>query len=248
MPDQTHPSHPSHPSHTPLDPQPPPDEATPLPALAPDAQSLWNIMVQDPSAGVVICDIDGTVLWGNDRWVCLYLGPNARVGDVIGKGWDEVGLPRAWIDERLAMMREIKRTGEPVLLRTIWDGRQVLAWVYPIPPEEPGEPERFLTVSRVSSADAELLGEAADARVLVSGVARFGELDVLTPREIEVLALLGQGLSIKEIAAALHRAEKTVGRHRDSIGAKLGLRNKVELAGVARRAGLRVEDVARERV
>jgi DNA-binding NarL/FixJ family response regulator len=83
---------------------------------------------------------------------------------------------------------------------------------------------------------------------MVSGVARLGELDVLSPRELEVLALLGQGLTIKEIAKILFRSEKTIGRHRDSIGAKLGLSNKVDLAEVARRAGLTVEDVGRERV
>jgi DNA-binding NarL/FixJ family response regulator len=103
-------------------------------------------------------------------------------------------------------------------------------------------------VSRVSPGDPEELAHESETKVMVSGVARLGDLDVLSPRELEVLALLGQGLSIKEIAGILFRSEKTIGRHRDSIGAKLGLRNKVELADMARRAGLKIEDVGRERV
>jgi DNA-binding CsgD family transcriptional regulator len=205
-------------------------------------------MTQDPSAGVVICDLDGKVVWGNERCFRIYLGPEARPGDVIGKTWEELGFPRAWIDERLAMFREIKRSGEPVLLRTIWRGSQVLAWIYPLPPDGECEQDCFLVVSRISEADIKELGQDVTGKVMVSGVARLGELDVLSPRELEVLALLGQGLTIKEIAKILFRSEKTIGRHRDSIGAKLGLSNKVDLAEVARRAGLTVEDVGRERV
>lgn len=214
----------------------------------PDAGVLWNVMTRDPTAGVVICDLDGKVVWGNERCFRIYLGPEARAGDVIGKTWKELGFPQPWIDERLAMFREIKRTGQPVLLRTIWRGSQVLAWVYPLPPDGECEQDRFLVVSRVSEADIRELGQDVSGKVMVSGVARLGELDVLSPRELEVLALLGQGLTIKEIAKILFRSEKTVGRHRDSIGSKLGLGNKVDLAEVARRAGLTVEDVTRERV
>lgn len=214
----------------------------------PDAGTLWNIMIHDPTASVVICDLHGKVLWGNARCFHLYLGPKATPEQCIGKTWDELGFPKPWIDERLAMFREMARTREPVLLRTIWRGEQVLAWVYPVPPEEPGETERFLTVSRISPGDPEELAQESETKVMVSGVARLGDLDVLSPRELEVLALLGQGLSIKEIAGILFRSEKTIGRHRDSIGAKLGLRNKVELADMARRAGLKIEDVGRERV
>lgn len=214
----------------------------------PDAGVLWNVMTQDPSAGVVICDLDGKVIWGNERCFRIYLGPEAKSGDVIGKTWKELGFPDPWIEERLAMFREIKRTGEPVLLRTIWRGSQVLAWVYPLPPDGECERDHFLTVSRISETDIKELGQDVAGKVMVSGVARLGELDVLSPRELEVLALLGQGLTIKEIAKVLFRSEKTIGRHRDSIGAKLGLGNKVDLAELARRAGLTVEDVTRERV
>lgn len=227
----------------------PPDSPNPSERIPPpDARVLWEVMTRDPTAGVVICDLDGKVVWGNERCFRIYLGPDARSGDVIGKTWKELGFPDPWIEERLAIFREIKQTGDPVLIRTIWRGSQVLAWVYPLPPDDECEKDCFLVVSRVSEADIAELGQDVAGKVKVSGVARLGELDALSPRELEVLALLGQGLTIKEIAKVLFRSEKTVGRHRDSIGAKLGLSNKVDLAEVARRAGLTVEDVTRERV
>jgi DNA-binding NarL/FixJ family response regulator len=45
----------------------------------------------------------------------------------------------------------------------------------------------------------------------------------LTDRELEVLRLTGQGLSIDEIAERLHRSPKTVETHRENIKLKLGL-------------------------
>lgn len=214
----------------------------------PPARVLWDVMTHDPSAGVIVCDAGGRVIWSNERGVRIYLGEEARVEDTVGRSWEELGFPEAWVDERLRLFAELIRSGEPVLLRTIWRGAQVLAWLYPVPPDDACPIDRVLIVARQSVADPKELGERAETRVLSSDVVRLGDLDVLTPRELEVLALLGQGLSIKEISKLLFRSDKTIGRHRDAIGAKLGLHNKVDLAEVARRAGLTVEDVGRERV
>ena len=60
----------------------------------------------------------------------------------------------------------------------------------------------------------------------------------LTPREREVLDLIGQGLSTANIANRLHRSQKTVKSHRLALGRKLGVSNRVELARIAIEAGL----------
>ena len=49
---------------------------------------------------------------------------------------------------------------------------------------------------------------------------------MLTPREREVLALIGQGLSNTEIAAELTLGEGTIKTHVGHIFAKLGLRDR----------------------
>ncbi|MEU2298214.1 response regulator [Streptomyces antibioticus] len=70
---------------------------------------------------------------------------------------------------------------------------------------------------------------------------RHGEEDagqLLTPREEEVLKLVAEGHSSKEIAEILFISVKTVHRHRANLLHKLGLRDRLELTRYAIRAGL----------
>ena len=64
------------------------------------------------------------------------------------------------------------------------------------------------------------------------------EADVLTPREREVLTLIAEGLTSRQIAEALTISPKTVDRHRENIMRKLNLRGRVELVKYAIKKGL----------
>ena len=61
---------------------------------------------------------------------------------------------------------------------------------------------------------------------------------VLTPREEEVLKLIAEGYSAREIATTLGISAKTVDRHRTNTLAKLGLRDRLALTRYAIRSGL----------
>ena len=70
--------------------------------------------------------------------------------------------------------------------------------------------------------------------------ARRGETpsdDPLTPREVEIVKLIAEARTTREIAADLVLSEKTVERHRTNILAKLGMRDRVELVRYAIRRG-----------
>ena len=64
------------------------------------------------------------------------------------------------------------------------------------------------------------------------------EFDVLTPRELQVLKLIAEAYTSKEIAQELVISVKTVERHRQNILDKLGMSDRVELTRYAVRRGL----------
>src|SRR5690349_17723488 len=75
---------------------------------------------------------------------------------------------------------------------------------------------------------------------LVKDVVDRGDerFDVLTPRELQVLKLIAEANTSKEIARELVISVKTVERHRQNILDKLGMSDRVELTRYAIRRGL----------
>lgn len=213
-----------------------------------DSSALISGLLTDPQTGVAIARLSGDLLYANEPAVRIFLGEEASAESVVGRSlW---GLfPDDWMRERAEFGASVVRTGQPAMVRSVWRGRQVVSWVTPLDADAAPAEARLLVISR-HCTDTVINGENGGAPYAVfdSKYIRLGDLDILSPRELEVLALVGQGLSIKEIAAMLHRSEKTIQNHRDSIGSKLGLANRVHVAAMARRAGLTPEDARKTRV
>ncbi len=213
-----------------------------------ESETIFNVLSQEPGTGVAVLDRDGVVLYINETSLRIFFATPPQIDDVIGKDLIQLGFPKEWADERIRLIREIEETGKEMILRTIWQGKQQFSWMRSLGNED-GEPFRVLVVTRRVGAGGEAgLLLDSEMSVVESEVAGLGELCVLTKRELEVLALIGQGLTAKEIAELMHRSVKTVENHRISLGAKLQKSNKVELALIAREAGLTAEDSARQRV
>jgi len=85
-----------------------------------------------------------------------------------------------------------------------------------------------------------LYPRAVDAliRAYLDAGSRETAADPLTLRETEVVKLIAEGHTGREIAAILSISEKTVERHRANILGKLGLRDRVALTRYAVRRGL----------
>jgi len=86
------------------------------------------------------------------------------------------------------------------------------------------------------SVTRRLVERFTQRRPIVPG--RVPSLDELTPREVEVLAQIGRGLSNHEIAATLNVSETTVKTHVAHVLMKLGLRDRVQCVVAAYEAGL----------
>ena len=105
------------------------------------------------------------------------------------------------------------------------------------------EPERMVDAVRRAAAGEQLLAPSVLRRVVERFLAAEEQAagpaapPGLTEREIEVLALVGTGLSNAEIAEELHVGVTTVKTHIAAAMDKLGLRNRIQ-AAVAHRTGL----------
>jgi len=105
--------------------------------------------------------------------------------------------------------------------------------------------DELIRAVRVVAAGEALLAPSVTRRLIAEFARRRptlratpGALAALTPRELEVLALIAGGLSNAEIAAQLVVAEQTVKTHVGRILGKLGLRDRAQAVVVAYETGL----------
>jgi DNA-binding NarL/FixJ family response regulator len=101
------------------------------------------------------------------------------------------------------------------------------------------------------SADTQLVGAiraairgepfmspVAEEELLRNWLDEGGSGSDLTPRELEVVKLIAEAHTNKQIAQILTLSEKTIESHRGNVLAKLGMRDRVELVRYAIRRGL----------
>jgi DNA-binding NarL/FixJ family response regulator len=102
-------------------------------------------------------------------------------------------------------------------------------------------PSELESAIRTVHRGGSVLDPAVAGRVLGEVASPSGQadgLDQLTAREREVLALLGEGLSNRDLAARLFVAEKTVKTHVSAVLSKLHLSDRTQAALFAVRHGL----------
>ena len=106
-------------------------------------------------------------------------------------------------------------------------------------------PAELLHAVRVVAAGDALLAPRITRRLIaqftaerVAAQTSEDRLAVLTPREREVLALVGEGLSNDEIGAELYLSPATARTHVSRAMAKLGARNRAQLVVIAYQTGL----------
>jgi DNA-binding NarL/FixJ family response regulator len=109
-----------------------------------------------------------------------------------------------------------------------------------------GEPGELLSAIRLVATGESLLAPSVTKRLIEAYISQPEQgttnvpdgLDELSPRELEVLALVAQGNNNREIAEALYLSPLTVKTHVSRILAKLRARDRVQLVVIAYQAGL----------
>lgn len=105
--------------------------------------------------------------------------------------------------------------------------------------------ELELAIRAVARGETWLSPSVSSALVgaLAEGNLRRGPLDLLTSRQREILQLIGEGKSTKEIAEALALSVKTVETHRAQLMQRLGLKGIPALVRQAIKMGLVARDL-----
>ncbi len=196
----------------------------------------WQDILADAGAPAVIGDpFSGKVVWANAGYAALY-GRGATAAELPGRMLVDLTNDDA-AAERIAICRDVVRTGKSRVVRDLWNGRAMCVTVRPIPAWDGAPQGAVLGIFRPVWPEQPGV-EAMCASAQVIRTVDLGPLSQLSKRELEVLALIGEGLTNAQIAARLHRTAKTIEAHRTSLAAKLGVTTRVELAAVAARAGL----------
>ncbi|MFO0831294.1 MAG: LuxR C-terminal-related transcriptional regulator [Phycisphaerales bacterium] len=206
------------------------------------AETMLRLIDRDPLTALHISSEHGLVVYANDQAARMFLGQGVRAVDAMGLTWGEL-FPAPLADERLAIVREIVQDREPRYVRSIYYGHQVIArydCIGPLPGVANGD-NLFLCVTRHEPRTIPS-GSLDHVRVVEPRTNYLGPLAKLTPRELELLALVAEGRTITEIAEALNKSIHTVNEQRRSLGRKLGAQDRVALAELARDAGLKRAD------
>jgi DNA-binding NarL/FixJ family response regulator len=164
------------------------------------------------------------------------LRPDVVLVDLMmpGGGIEAIGRVRA-LDDPPRLLVLTSFVGDDQVLPALRAG----ASGYLLKDVDPADLEAAVrTVHRGGS----VLGPAVAPRVLDRATAARPAVDdrlaELTPRERDVLGLLGQGMSNRQIAEALYVAEKTVKTHMSSILTKLRVTDRTQAALFAARHGV----------
>lgn len=202
---------------------------------------LADVFASEPGVGFSIVDRVGTIRFVNARAAELFLKSTPQ--KMLGKTLDELYGP-AWAAERLAVFDRIILSDRPAIMRHIRNGVQLQSTIRHISEEGDDMPAFLVITTEGEHAPA----DHAAFDIVESELAHLGPLEALTRRELEVLALIGHGMSSPQVAAALYRSVRTIERHCDAIRHKLNRTSRVDIAAFAIRAGLRVEDSDLKRV
>ena len=135
--------------------------------------------------------------------------PDTRVVVLTSFASDDQVIPAVQAGAAGYLLKDVEPSGLEAAIRLVHDGEALL--------------------------DPQIAGRVMEQ---VAHPAPGGDLASLTPREREVLELLGRGLSNRELADTLVVSEKTVKTHVSNILMKLGVHDRTQAALLAVRAGL----------
>lgn len=182
-----------------------------------EASTAGQAMARGPALRPDVAVLDVRLPDGNGIAVCREL--RSRMPDLPCLMLTSFDDDEALLDAILAgaagyVLKQIKNSDLVAAVRTVASGQSML---------DPATTGRLLDSLR---GEPEAAGEQ-------------GPLSDLAPREREILALIGDGLTNREIGKKLYLSEKTVKNNISRLLSKLGVERRIQAAVIATQAGVR---------
>ncbi|TWU58558.1 Oxygen regulatory protein NreC [Rubripirellula tenax] len=201
--------------------------------------TLWDALSRTPGVGLSVIDVHERLLFVNAVSREWFLG--SADADVDGKSMRDFH-PDTFVDERMDMIQQVVTTSKPMSIDHIYHGRRIKSTLWPMADRKPPF-DRVIVVSLTHAGwSSHPVVNAIPFETYETRFIDLGPLNVLTKREVEVMALLGHGLSVPQTAKILHRSVKTIERHKSAISKKLNLSGQSELVMTVSSMGLEVSD------
>jgi len=194
----------------------------------------------------VLEQLDGetTIVEASDYPQALALAQSEQGVDIVLLDLAMPGMP--WV-EGLQSLRQTLPAGVPVIILSASDDRRHVLQAVNLGaagfiPKTSSSRVMLSALKLVLSGGVylppALLEQAVESNGLDSTLSGGGDASFLTPRQREVLVLLGQGKSNKEIARVLQLAEGTVKLHVTAILKALNVNNRTRAVVAASQMGL----------
>lgn len=181
-----------------------------------------------PLQAAVAWSEEFALLWCNREFA---LQRESTPTELLGRSFYSL-LSGPAVDERKGLLSPAIKEKKHVSYIQIWRGMRCLTRAWPLDPAAFGKRGCF-----VMTQPALFNGDALPG-VPVVRTPDLGVFADLTDRELEVLYLLADGHSAKEVASMLHRSVRTIENHTGAIHAKLKITRRSELTRLVVEHGL----------
>jgi DNA-binding CsgD family transcriptional regulator len=193
-----------------------------------NASWLWSTFADGSTLPVMAFTRDGRVAYANESARAFMSDGRTLLGRTLA---DLFGEEQA--RERLDLIAQVLDTGRTTVLEEFRRGKHLRCVLHTIPGPGP-RPNAVLMIAHLAA----MLPSHNGHELVRAKTNDASPISRLTSRELEILKLIGVGMSTIDIAKHLGRSVKTIEWHRVSLGDKLGVVNRVELARIAIAAGL----------
>jgi DNA-binding CsgD family transcriptional regulator len=204
-------------------------------------QGVWQVFTSQPGLSVVVAKATGLIEFANESFANDYMPMG--LDEIIGRRVSDL-FSEPVAAEIMGAIARVEGTKTQLVRHVMLQGLETQVTYRWLAEEKRTVGRALVTLQRGFPEP----GEDENVEIQQARYIDLGPLSALSDRELEVLALLGQGLRVKAIAAQLFRSPKTVESHLYSIFRKTKTKDRAELMRIAREAGLSMDVIRRPRV